>query len=206
MGVCTYAVIQNALAPLAQREDQSEFAAKENVVIKASTFNGNIIIQPTTGNQIVVNYQVSAPNGFLNDIKTSVNETKDDNLTTIITSAAIQVNNGVAYKANLVINVPTTSTYNLTLTTHNGNVDVQVQKSGEIGVITDNGNIKVNVPRETLFQVVASVANGKISHQGINMDASPDLATRLKGATVGGQGSLVMTLMSGNGDITISYQ
>jgi DUF4097 and DUF4098 domain-containing protein YvlB len=80
-----------------------------------------------------------------------------------------------------------------------------VDKSHEIGAITDNGNINVNLPQNTQFQATASVANGKISHQGIAMDANPDSTTRLKGTTTSGAGSLTMTFMSGNGDITLGY-
>ena len=206
VSVCLYAVIQNAFAPLATREDKSVFTPKGTVVISASTFSGNVEIQPTTGSQIEVTYKVSAPNGFLKDIKTSANQTTSGDVTTITANAAIQINQGVAYTANVVISVPTASTYNLTLTTHNGKIDVQVEKSREIGAITDNGNIKINVPQGTLFQATASVANGKISHQGITMNASPDSTSRLKGTTQGGAGNLVMTLMSGNGDITLAYQ
>jgi DUF4097 and DUF4098 domain-containing protein YvlB len=205
LSIVLYAVIQNAFTPPATREDKSVFTPKDNVVIQATTFSGNIKVQPTTGSQIEVIYQLSAPNGYLKDIKTSANETVSDHVITINTGAAIEVNNGVLYTANLVIKVPTSSTYNLTLTTHNGNVAVQVDKSREIGAITDNGNINVNLPQNTQFQVTASVANGKISHQGIAMDANPDSATRLKGTTISGAVSLTMTFMSGNGDITLGY-
>jgi DUF4097 and DUF4098 domain-containing protein YvlB len=205
VGVCVYAVLQNSFAPPATREDKSVFTPKDNVVIQAATFSGNIKVQPTTGSQIEVIYQVSAPNGYLNDVTTLAKETASGNSTTINANAALQVNNGVAYTANLIINVPSSSTYNLTLTTHNGNVAVQVDKSIEIGAITDNGDINVNLPQNTQFQVTASVANGKISHEGIALDANPDSATRLLGNTVGGAGSLVMTFMSGNGDITLGY-
>ncbi len=205
IGVCLFAVIQNALTPPATREDKSVFTPKENVIIQATTFSGNIEIQPTSGSQIEVTYQVSAPNGYLNDVKTSANQTVNGDLLTIDTNAALQINQGVTYTTNLIISLPSTSTYNLTLTTHNGNVNVQTDKTSEIGVITDNGNIQVSLPQDTLFQVTASVANGKITHQGITMDADPDSTTRLKGTTTGGEGNLVMTLMSGNGNITIAY-
>jgi DUF4097 and DUF4098 domain-containing protein YvlB len=204
VGISLYAIIQNSLAPPATREDKSVFTPKQNVLIDASTFSGNIEVQPTVGSQIEVTYQLSAPNGFLNDIKTSSNQSDNGDLTTITTRAAIQINQGVAYTANIVIKVPSTSTYNLTLTTHNGNINVQAEKSREIGAITDNGNINVSVPKDTLFQATASVANGKISHQGIEITGL-DSTTRLKGNTVNGAGSLVMTLMSGNGDITLAY-
>lgn len=205
VGISIYAVISNSLAPPSTREDKSVFTPKDNVVIQATTFSGNIKVQPYTGSQIEVIYQVSAPNGYLNDVTTLAKETANGSSTTINAAAALQINNGVAYTANLVINVPRTSIYNLTLTTHNGNVNVQVDKSREIGAITDNGNIYVNLPQNTKFQVTASVANGKISHQGITMTANPDSATRLLGNTVGGLGNLTMTFMSGNGDITLGY-
>ena len=123
--VCAFAVIQNAMAPLEQREDKTAYTPKENVVIQASTFNGDIEIQSTTGSQIEVIYNVTAPNGHLKDIKTYTNETKSDNLTTIVTSAALQINQGVNYKASLIVNLPNNSKYNLTLTTPNGNIDIQ---------------------------------------------------------------------------------
>jgi hypothetical protein len=73
LSICLYAVIQNAFTPPATREDKSVFTPKDNVVIQATTFSGNIKVQPTTGSQIELIYQVSAPNGYLKDVITSAN-------------------------------------------------------------------------------------------------------------------------------------
>ena len=203
--VCVFAVIQNAMAPMEQREDKTVYTPKENVVIQAATFNGDIEIHSTTDNKIEVMYNVTAPNGYLKDIKTATNETKNDNVTTIITSAELQVNQGVNYKASLIVNLPSNSRYNLTLTTPNGNIDTQGSNSNEINAITGNGNVNIGLTQNTLFQVTATTVNGHITHQGITLDTDTDTTTRLKGATSAGEGNLTLSLMSGNGNIAIEY-
>ncbi len=205
IGVCAAAAVHNALAPPEQREDTSYFTPNENVSIKAFTFNGDIQVQPTEGSQIIVTYQAQAPYGYLKDIKTSAEQTVNGSLTTIVAAASCPINVDVEYHASLIIKLPKSATYNLTLTTNSGDVNVQTDKAREVGVITDNGDVTVNLPQNTQFAVTASVANGAISHQGITLNASVDSATRLKGTTTTGEGNLVMTLMSGYGDVTIKY-
>lgn len=117
LSVSIYAVVYHATAPLAQRQDKTTYTPRQNVVIQAGTFNGNIEIHSTTGSQIEVIYNVIAAEGYLNDIKTYTNETKTDNTTTITTSAMLQTNQASNYKADLILNLPNTSTYNLTLNT-----------------------------------------------------------------------------------------
>jgi hypothetical protein len=203
--VCVFAVIQNAMAPMEQRQDKTVYTPKEYVVIQAATFNGEIEIHSTTGSQIEVMYNVTAPNGYLKDIKTATNETKSDNVTTIVTSAELQINQGVNYKANLIINLPSNSRYNLTLTTPNGNINTQGSNNNEINAITGNGNINIGLTQNTLFQVTATTVNGHITHQGITLDTDTDTTTRLKGATSAGEGNLTLSLMSGNGNIAIEH-
>ena len=70
--------------------------------------------------------------------------------------------------------------------------------------MTLNGNIKIGLTQGTLFNVTASVGNGNITHQGIQLNASTETATRLKGATSGGDGKLNLSLISGNGNVAIS--
>jgi len=205
IGVCAAAILHNALAPPEQREDISYFTPREAVAIKAFTFDGDIQVQPTEGSQIEFTYQLSAPSGYLKDIDTLVKETVNGSSTTIVAAASCPNIQEIAYHANLIIKLPKSATYNLTLTTNSGDVNVQIQKASEVGVITDEGNIQVTLPQNTLFQVAASVANGEISHQGITLDASVDSTTRLKGATPDGEGNLVLTLMSGYGNIAINY-
>jgi DUF4097 and DUF4098 domain-containing protein YvlB len=227
LSVSAYAVIHHAMAPLAHRQDKTLYTPKENVEIQAATFNGNIEIQSTTGSQIEVIYNVTAPDGYLNDVKTFTNETQGTDLTTLITSATLQSSGAQAsdYKASLLINLPNTSSYNLTLTTvngdiikpqlndatvvattNNGNIDLKDGiSSSEIDAMTLNGNIKIGLTQGTLFKVTASVGNGNITHQGIQLDASTETATRLKGATSEGDGKLDLSLISGNGNVAISY-
>ncbi|NLF87630.1 DUF4097 domain-containing protein [Candidatus Bathyarchaeota archaeon] len=205
IGVSVAAAIHNALAPPEQREDTSYFTPNENVAIKAFTFNGDIQVEPIEGSQIIVTYQAQAPYGYLKDIQTSAKETVNGSLTTIVAAASRPTNVDVEYHASLIIKLPKSATYNLTLTTSSGDVNIQTDKAREVGVITDNGDVTVSLPQSTQFQVTASVANGVISHQGITLDTSVDSATRLKGATATGESNLVMTLMSGYGDITIKY-
>jgi DUF4097 and DUF4098 domain-containing protein YvlB len=120
--------------------------------------------------------------------------------------------------------LPSTSTYNLTLntangniikpqikdskvvaTTSNGNIDLKDGVASEIDAIAVNGNVKIGLTHGTLFQVAASVGNGQITHEGIALDADPDTATRLKGTTLDGAGDLSLALNTGNGNISIEY-
>jgi hypothetical protein len=205
LGVSAYAVIQNSMAPLSRREDKTVFNPTENMVIQAKTFGGNIAIGSTTGNQIEVIYSVAASYGYLGDIKTQANETKTGNVTTITAKATLSVNQANAYEADLVINLPSNGVYNITVTTNNGNINIQPSTSRSITAMTYNGNVDINLQQGTLFEVAASVGNGNISHQGINLNTTTDTATRLEGTTAGGAGNLVFALNSGNGDITIKY-
>ncbi len=223
--VTSYAVLSNANAPLAQRQDKTLYTPKSNVEINAATFNGDIEIQSTTGSQIEVIYNIEAPQGYLSDIKTSTNETKSDNVTTLITSATnLAQTASVNHRANILIKVPSTSRYNLTLTTANGNIikpllndakvvattkngdiDIKDGNAAELDAMSMNGNVRIGLTEGTLFQVAASVGNGNVSYQGIAMDTSIQTATRLKGATSGGEGNLTLTLLTANGNITIEY-
>ncbi len=205
VSACVIAFVYHATAPLAQRQVKTTYTPKENVVITAATFNGNIEIRPTTSSQIELIYNIASPDGYLNEIKTNSNETKTEDTTTITTRATLQSVNDGDFTANLIINLPSTSTYNLTVTTSNGNIDIQSSNSKEINAMAFNGNVQVGLPTGTLFQVAASVGNGQISHQGVTLDASMDTATRLKGATLGGEGNLTLTLNCGNGNIAIMY-
>lgn len=205
LGISAYAIIQNSMTPLSRREDKTVFNPTENVVIQAKTFGGNIHIGSTTGNQVEVIYNVAASYGYIGDIKTSANETKSGNLTTITAKATLTVNEASVYAADLIINLPSSGVYNITVTTNNGNINIQPSTSRLITAMTYNGNVDVNLQQDTLFEVAASVGNGNITHQGINLNATADTATRLGGTTTGGAGNLVLALNSGNGNITIKY-
>jgi len=213
-------------APLEQREDKTTYTPNPIVVIEATTFNGNIEVQPTSGSQIEVVYTIKAPQGHLYDVKTYTNETKSQNQTTLVTYAN---NEGpetpsVNHYASLILKLPTTSQYNLTLitangdiikpqlnttkvsaSTNNGNIDIKDDNAASIEAITMNGNVKIGLAKDTLFQVAATVSNGNIAYQGIAMTTSVQTATHLKGATSAGEGNLFLTLMSANGNINIEY-
>jgi DUF4097 and DUF4098 domain-containing protein YvlB len=224
--ICASAFLNTAFTPLAQRQDKTSYTPKENVEIQATTFNGDVHIEASTGNQIEVIYDIQAPEGHLYDVKTMTNETKSDNLTILITLAANQGSEipSVNHRADILIKVPNTSIYNLTLTTLNGNIikpqlnDVNVVAStsnGYVDIKDDhckninasslNGNIKIGLAQGTLFQVDASVANGNVAYQGIAMNTSVQSTTELKGATSAGQGNLNLMLSTANGQVTIEY-
>ncbi len=202
------------------------YTPNQNVVINADTFTGNIQIQPTSGSQIEVTYTIKNPTGHLTDVQIKNNETKTDTQTTLVTSAQ---NSGdpssTLYSADLLLKLPTSCQYNLTLVTMNGNIVKPQLSCAKLGVstmngditLTDdgagkiidatcmNGNINVDLPQNTLFSVVASVGNGNISYQGIQLTASTQSATRLKASTSAGEGALAIQLMTANGNIKLAY-
>ncbi|MCL2359786.1 MAG: DUF4097 domain-containing protein [Nitrososphaerota archaeon] len=212
--------------PLDQREDRTVYALNANVVINATIFSGNIEIQPTTGDQIEVIYTIKAPRGELSTITTKTDETITGDQTTLITSAKGSKNYiNPQHTADLLIKLPASSQYTLMLlsgsgdiiipklninkvsvSTTKGNINIKNDgNSNSIEAISMNGNIQIGLAKNTLFQVAASVENGTIEHPEITLNTEEKTALRLKGTTSAGEGTLSLTLMSANGNITIAY-
>jgi len=198
----------------------------QTVVIEASTFNGNIDVQPTSGTQIEVTYDITAPQGRLDQVEITNNETKTESVTSLITFAQnLGDSSSADYSADLTLKLPTSCSYNLTLLTSNGDIvkphldGAKVAASALNGDITlfdgddcrsidatcMNGNIKIHLTQDTLFSVVASVGSGEIDYQGIPLDTSVQRQTRLKGETSSGEGNLTVQLMTGTGNIILNY-
>lgn len=208
------------------KEATTTYTPLENVVIHASTFNGDINVEPTQGTTIEVTYSLSAPQGLLDQIKIINNENKTQNVTSLLTSAQNLGNSASPdYSAILTLKLPVSCSYNLTLLTSNGDImkpDLNGAKvaastmNGDI-TISDgdachnidatcmNGNIKIRLAQGTQFSVVASIGNGEINCQGILLNTEVQSATRLKGATSAGEGDLTVSLMTGIGNITLLY-
>jgi DUF4097 and DUF4098 domain-containing protein YvlB len=224
--ITAYGLLNTTLAPLDQKEDTITNFATKNVEIQATTFNGDVVIESSTSNQIEVTYHISAPQGHLNEITTTTtNQTENNNVTKIVAEAKIE-NNGIKvnYRASLTIKLPSTSQYNLSLSTLNGNIikpllnDVNVVATSSNGYVdisdgnatsieasTLNGNVDIHLSKDTLFQVDANTSNGHVTYQGIAMNTNIQTTTHLQGNTTDGLGQLNLTLSSANGNITIEY-
>ncbi|MDR1993938.1 MAG: DUF4097 family beta strand repeat-containing protein [Nitrososphaerota archaeon] len=208
-----------------QLEDKTVYTPNANVAINANIFDGNIEIQSTSGSQIELIYTLKAPHNELSTIKIQTNETKDNNQTLLLTKAQSGLYGSSERSADLLIKLPTTSQYNLTLLSGAGNISVpklNIQKivvstaKGNI-VITDNqtcthieaismtGDVTVNLAKNTLFYVAASVSQGSIDYSEISLDTEITTATRLKGATLAGKGQLALILSCANGKIALHY-
>ena len=208
------------------KEATTTYTPLETVVIQASTFNGDINVEPTQDTTIEVTYSLTAPQGRLDQIKIINNETKTQNVTSLLVSAQNLGNsNSPDYSATLTLKLPTSRSYNLTLLTSNGNIvtpdlqgdkvaastlngDITISDSGDsysIDATCMNGNIKIRLAQGSLFSVTASIGNGEIDYQGIPLDTSTQSATRLKGSTTAGEGNLTVSLMTGNGNIKLQY-
>ena len=225
--ISAYSFVNNVLAPLDQREDKTTNAATQNIEIEATTFNGNIEIQSSTSDRIEVTYNIEAPKGHINEITTATtNQTQNENTIIIAEAKIVNTNNDlkVNYRANILIKLPNTSQYNLTLHTLNGNIikpqlndttivaatnngyiDIKDDNCTTINASSLNGNVKISLAEGTLFHVDANTANGYVSYQGIAMNTSIQTTTHLNGNTTGGSGNLNLTLTTANGNITIEY-
>lgn len=225
VAITAYGLLNTALVPLDQKQDTTTSVATKNVGIQATTFNGDIVIETSASNQIEVTYDISAPQGHLNEITTTTtNQTSDEN--TIIVAEAKMDNNGIKvnYRASITIKLPSTSQYNLNLSTLNGNIikpllndlkvvatscngyiDISDDNATSIAASTLNGNVNIHLSKDTLFQVDASTANGHVSYQGIALNTSIQTTTHLQGNTTAGLGHLNLTLSSANGNVTIEY-
>ena len=208
------------------KETTTTYMPLENVVIQASTFNGDINVESTQDTTIVVTYSLTAPQGCLDEIKITNNETKTQNVTSLLTSAQNLGNfDSPDYSAILTLKLPVSFSYNLTLITSNGDIikpdlngakvavstmngDITISDGDDcrsIDATCMNGNLKIRLVQGTQFSVVASIGNGEINYQGIPLDTSTQSATRLKGSTTGGEGNLTVSLMTGNGNIKLQY-
>ncbi len=210
---------------LEHRQDKTVHDAAENIVLDVSTFNGNIEIRESADYDVEVTYNVTAPQGSLQDVQTGTNGSKEGDTLRIKAEAklnkpGIVVNTG----ANILVKVPANSSYNLTLKTDNG--DVKVPELNGTGMVIDtsngnieitggnystidagtsNGDITVKLANGTLFYVDASTSNGRVKHGSIHMTPETEKDNLLKGYTEAGNGSLRMSLHTSNGNIDISY-
>jgi DUF4097 and DUF4098 domain-containing protein YvlB len=223
--ISAYVFLNSAFASLEQRENKDIIGATQNVEIQATTFNGKIEIQTSTSAQIEINYKIQAPKGNLDEIQTSTtNQTQNDSTKIIaeaeITATGLRVN----YNADIIIKLPVTSQYNLTLstfngdiikpqindtniiaTTNNGNINIQDDNATSISASSQNGNVDLSLAQGTLFQVDATSANGHVSYQGIAMNTSIQTTQHLKGNTTEGLGKLSLDLSTANGNVSIDY-
>lgn len=201
--------------------------ASESIDLDVITFNGNIEIQNSTVDTVEVIYDVFAPQGHLYDILTGTNGSSIGNTTKIIAEAKLQDQENkpvVNHGANILVKVPRSATYNLSLRTlngnikvpalngngmvlrsTNGNVDLTVENFFNINAETLNGDINVKLQDGTLFSVNASTMNGRVSHGLVHMTPEKETSTRLIGHTEAGNGSLRMDLSTLNGNVEISY-
>lgn len=225
--VTAYTFLNSALAPLEQREDKATAAATQNVTVNAVTFNGDIVIEASTSDQIELTYNIEAPKGHISEITTTTtNQTLNGN-TEIVTEAKLVNSSNLLkanYRASLTLKLPSTSQYNLTLNTSNGNIiksqlndrvltattengyiDIKDDNATSIQASSQNGNVKVSLVEGTLFQVDANTENGHVTYQGIAMTTSIQTSAHLKGNTTAGSGSLNLNLSSENGNVTIEY-
>ena len=221
-----YVALNNFLGPLEQKQEQAKFPGAQYVELQADTFNGNIEIQPSTGSQIEVTYNLETPEGRMNQIIVeTTNQTQGEALkifakAKLTDSTEIRVN----YRANILVKVPSNSQYNLTLgtlngniikpllndktvtaTTNNGNVDLKDETATSITASSQNGNVNLRLVQGTLFTVDATTANGQVTYQGIAMNINSQTATKLNAATTQGPGNLYIKLTSANGNVSIEY-
>lgn len=226
MIIGVYVVLNNALAPLEQKQEQATFPGAQYVEIQADTFNGNIEIQPTNSSQIEVTYNLEAPEGRIDEIIVeTTNQTQKEALkiiakTKLTDSTEIRVN----YRATIIVKLPTNDQYNLTLgtlngniikpllndktvtaTTNNGRIDLKDDNATSITASSLNGNVDIRLVQGTLFKVDASTANGQVTWQGIAMNINSQTATKLNAATTQGPGNLDIKLSSANGNVSIEY-
>jgi len=222
-----YIIFNSAFAPLEQKEDKSLIDSTQNIDIQATTFNGDITIQPSTGNQIEIVYNIQTPEGHINDIITATTNQTQGDMSKIVAEAKIVNSNTeikVNYKASITVKVPTTSQCNLTLTTLNGNIikpqlndkivvastnngriDIKDDNATSITAMSLNGNVNVSLVKGVLFQIDANTANGHVTYQDIALHTSLQTPSHVIGATTDGLGNLSLTLSSANGDIEVGY-
>jgi len=225
--ISAYVFLNSDWASLEQSEKTDVIPTAQNVEVQATTYNGNIEIQASTANQIEVTYKIEAPKGHLNEISTSTtDQTLNQNTLVLVAEAKLNSHGEltVNHNAKIIIKLPSTSHYNLTLhtlngniikpqlndtmvvcRTNNGNINIEDDNNTSIDAVSQNGNVQISLVQGTLFSVDANVGNGNISYQGIAMNTSMQTQTHFKGNTSSGTGNLNMTLSAENGNITIEY-
>ena len=158
-----YVFLNNALAPLEERQVNSTKIATKYVDIQATTFNGNIEIQSSASSQIEVIYNIQAPVGHLTEIATTTTNQTVNEVTNVVTEAKIADSNiqmRVNYRVDITIKVPNTSQYNLTLNTLNGNIIKPQLNDTTIVAQTNNGFIDIS--DDNAIAIDASSLNGNV--------------------------------------------
>jgi DUF4097 and DUF4098 domain-containing protein YvlB len=232
--VGAYAFLNSSFSPVERRQDRFSTATSSvtipayNVEIQATTFNGNIEVQPSSGNTIEVVYSLEAPNGHLNEITTkTTNETVGDNGIRIVAVAKLSDSNGglsVNQVANISIMVPTSSQYNFTLhtsngdivkpllndykvsaTTSNGNIEIEDGAAKLIIATSSNGNIVLGLVKGTGFHIDAETSNGRLTNHNIPIYPDTQTDTKLVGLSQVTSRELSLILSTSNGNIELAY-
>jgi len=221
-----YVALNNFLAPLEQKQEQATFPSAQYVEIQADTFNGNIEIQPTSGSQIEVTYNLEAPEGRINEIIIDTTNQTQGEVFKILAKAKLTDSTEIRvnYRASITVKLPNNGQYNLTLatlngniikpllndktvtaTTNNGGIDLKDDNATSITASSLNGNVNIRLVQGTLFTVDATTANGQVTWQGIAMNINSQTATKLNAVTTQGTGNLDIKLSSANGNVSIEY-
>lgn len=215
------------MTTIEHRQDTTQHDAAKNIDLTVSTFNGNIEVQRSTDYKVEVIYNISASRGHLSDVVTGTDASRDGDTLKLKAEAKLSdptrqmiYNHG----ADIVVKVPANSTYTLTLTTSNGNIDVPQLNGNKLSIDTSNGNIDVSagnysaidaatsngnigvrLPNVTQFSLDAATSNGHIGHGAIAMQSDHETQTSFVGRTASGNGNMHIVLRTSNGNIDVTY-
>ncbi len=154
------------------RQDNSSHAGASKINIDLNDFNGNINVVESDTNDVEVVYDVHASQGHLDDVVTNTAYVMDGD-TLKVTSEAKQKDTGifgnvhiglyVSPGADVVVNVPRDSQYQLDLATSYGDVAVTALNGSTMTLNSDYGGIVINGGR--FENIDASTDLGQIKAQ-----------------------------------------
>jgi len=171
--------------------------------LKVEGINGQINVQSVSGtNQVTVSGEkevaaetYSEAKVNLKNVQVEINKLSNDLL---IKTLQPNYSDGKSYNVDYSITVP--SHLNVVIENVNGSISgkLNVPQNGTVDLNLQNGSIKLDVPQNTSADFYASLENGSIAVQNLNLHNRVETSKRLQGTLGNGDGTISLSTTNGN--------
>jgi hypothetical protein len=175
--------------------------------LKVEGINGIVNIQSVSGTNLVTisgkkivgSETYSDAREGLKNLSVVIDELSDELVVKTVQPAH---KDGRNYNLNYTITVP--SHLNLDVKNVNGNIsgEVSVPISGTVDMRLSNGSIELNIPQSTSAEFFASLVNGRILVQHIDLFNRVETGKNLQGTFGSGEGTISLSTTNGNIDVS----
>jgi hypothetical protein len=144
--------------------------------------------QSTRKTKYQVNYRIDVPRGWTVSVSNDNGNVNVENIKNTVKSSVINGN----VKANDIVS-------SLSVYLQNGNISskVSLPRDSSCSLHTLNGTVSLSIPRSTSATVSADVTNGSIFVTNLELIASLNTRTRVRGVLADGKGSIQLSTLNG---------